>query len=94
MPSALGLWAYISGKSLMAMLTTITYLCITQTPVHCACELVSETNLSKEILKLLLRHGGDLYQRDHAGVTPLQSINSSLYTTVVQDICSKHLIIT
>ena len=65
---------------------------LTQTPVHHACELASKANKCQEILKLLLQHGGDLYERDNAGVTPLSLLqlnNVSLYTTIVQDFCSK-----
>ena len=66
-----------------------------QTPIHCACELISEGDKCRVILELLLRHGGDLYQRDNAGVTPinlLQWNNATLYATIVQGFCSKHLI--
>ena len=71
------------------------YMYLVQTPVHCACELVSNGNKYQEILKLLLQHGGDLYQKDNAGASPLNLLqlnSASLYTTVVQDFCSKHLI--
>ena len=67
----------------------------TQTPVHFACELASKADTSKEIFKLLLCHGGDLYQRDNKGLTPLnllRLVNDSLYTTIVEDYCSKLLL--
>ena len=71
-------------------------ICVSvQTPVHCACELVSNGDKCRVILELLLRHGGDLYQRDNAGVTPinlLQWNSPTLYTTIVRDFCSKYLI--
>ena len=71
------------------------HISYTQTPVHFACELASKADTSKEIFKLLLCHGGDLYQRDNKGLTPLnllQLIDDSLYTTIVEDYCSKLLL--
>ena len=67
-------------------------LYLKQTPVHCACELVSKSEKYKEVLKLLLCRGGDLYQRDNVGVTPLkllQLANTSLNTTIIEDVCGK-----
>ena len=53
----------------------------------------SKTTKCLEILELLLQHGGDLFEPDNGGVTPLdllQLSDASLYQTVVKDFCSKY----
>ena len=57
----------------------------------------SKTSKCQEILKLLLQHGGDLFEPDNGKITPLDLLqlcahddaSRSFYRTIVQDFCSK-----
>lgn len=54
--------------------------------MHYAC---ADKTIKKRynILKVLLNYGGDLYQRDDTGKTPLsvlQVVDNTLYTIIVQ----------
>ena len=69
------------------------YICIyidyfnMQSPLHYACAEKVIKN-SDNILKLLLRYGGDMLQRDNSGKTPLsvlQGVDSTLHTTIIQE---------
>lgn len=58
-----------------------------QSPLHYAC---SHKRVKKRgsILRVFLYYGGDLYQRDNDGKTPLsvlQEVDGTLYTSIVQD---------
>ena len=60
---------------------------VQQSPLHYAC---SHKRVTKRdsILRVFLYYGGDLYQRDSTGETPLsalQEVDSRLYTRIVED---------
>ena len=61
--------------------------------MHYACELKCTLGQKYEILKILLSSGGDLYQKDDIGTTPLHTLrlfDDSLHKTVIQQYCSKY----